>query len=62
MPNAAPVMVKRADPEAARFVTDVDDKEGPTYERDCDKIATVCDKETITRGDLATEKHDLMTT
>ncbi len=48
MPSAVPVMVKRADPDAGRFVTDVDDKYGPTYERDRDRIATVCNKETIT--------------
>jgi len=62
MPSAEPVIVKRADPEAGRFVTDVEDKVGPTYDRDCDRIATVCNKETITRGNLATEEHDLMTT
>jgi hypothetical protein len=54
-------MVNITDPDAGLFVINVDNKTGPKYERDREIIAAVCNTETPTGGNLATDAHVLMT-
>jgi len=54
-------MVNITDPDAGLFVINVDNKTGPKYERDREIIAAVCNTETPTCGNLATDAHVLMT-
>jgi len=60
-PNPVPDMVNITDPDAGLFVINVDNKTGPKYERDREIIAAVCNTETPTCGNLATDAHVLMT-
>jgi hypothetical protein len=62
MPIPEPDIVNTIDPDAGILVTDVDETVGPMYERELERLTAVCNSDTVTRGNLATDPHVLIIT